>query len=102
MRLYYQIPVGQWPEMLDIALEILSIIFCLQSGKVFTCRICILDSERVQIIFVLASKEGNVCFQTGIGWVAAYWCSVMLNLQIVIMSYTINLTRIKAALPNYN
>jgi hypothetical protein len=66
MTLYYQIPVEQWPEMLDIAFEILSITFCSQGGKVFTCRIRIVDCGRVQIIFVSASKEGNACFQTDV------------------------------------
>ena len=39
MRLYYQIPVEQQPELLDIVLEISSIMFRSQSGKVSTCRV---------------------------------------------------------------
>jgi hypothetical protein len=64
MRLYYQIPLDQWPELLDIALEILSIICRYESERAFTCGIYIMNQERDQIKFVLVPEEGNSCLQT--------------------------------------
>ena len=63
MRLYYQIPVEQQPELLDIVLEISSIMFRSQSGKVSTCRICVVNWRDVSnyICFVVKGTKSYAC-----------------------------------------
>jgi hypothetical protein len=74
MRLYYQIPVEQQPELLDIVLEISSIIFRSSSGKVFTCRICVVDWRDSSNHICFGFKGTEVCaFRLMSVEPGAYW-----------------------------